>query len=122
ELDEALDLAAERASAMDSEEIMIGGGGEIYAQTIARARRLFITEVALDAEGEARFPPIDPHEWREVSRDKGERGPRDDADFALVSYERRGGTASRLKHLREAPNDQGDNARNKYAEGYKFTD
>ena len=62
---------------------------EIYAQTIARASRLFITEVALDAEGEARFPPIDPHEWREISRETGERGPRDDADFAFVSYERR---------------------------------
>jgi dihydrofolate reductase len=89
DLDAALDLAAERAGAMGADEIVIGGGAEIYAQTIARASRLFITEVALDAEGEARFPPIDPQEWREMSRETGERGLRDDADFAFVSYERR---------------------------------
>ncbi len=88
-LDVGLDLAAEHAHAMGADEIIIGGGGEIYAQTIARASRLFITEVGLDAEGEARFPPIDPHEWREIRRETGERGPRDDAGYAFVSYERR---------------------------------
>jgi dihydrofolate reductase len=89
DLNAALDLAAERARAMGADEVIIAGGGEIYAQTIGRASRLFITEVALDAEGEARFPPIDPERWREISRETGERGPRDDADFAFVEYERR---------------------------------
>ena len=89
-LDAALDLAAERAGVMGAGEVVIGGGGEIFAQTISRASRLFITEVALDAEGEARFPPIDPLKWREIGRETGERGPRDDADFAFVDYERRG--------------------------------
>jgi dihydrofolate reductase len=46
--------------------------------------------VGLDAEGEARFPTIDPHTWLETGRETGERGPRDDADFAFVSYSRRG--------------------------------
>jgi dihydrofolate reductase len=89
ELEPALELAAERARAMGADEIIVAGGAEIYAQTIARAERLFITEVALDAKGEARFPPIDPEQWREVGRAKGERGPRDEADFAFVEYERR---------------------------------
>ena len=88
-LDAGLDLGAERADAMGADEIIIGGGGEIFTQTIARANRLFITEVALDAEREARFPPIDPPAWREISRETGERGPRDDADFVFVGYERR---------------------------------
>jgi dihydrofolate reductase len=86
----ALELAAERARDMGADDIIIGGGGEIFTQSIARARRLFITEVALDAEGEARFPHINPQEWREISRATGERGARDDADFAFVEYERRG--------------------------------
>jgi len=84
----ALDLAAERARVMGADQIIVAGGAEIYAQTIDRASRLFITEVALDAEGEARFPPIDPLKWREVRREAGERGPRDEADFAFVEYER----------------------------------
>jgi len=85
----ALDLAHERARAMGADEIIVAGGAEIYAQTIARASRLFITEVALDPRGEARFPPIDPEQWREVRRAKGERSPRDDAGFEFVEYERR---------------------------------
>ena len=89
ELEAALDLAAQRAGAMGAEEIIVAGGAEIYAQTMARASRLYITEVALDAVGDARFPPIDPSQWREVRRRKGERGPRDEADFAFVDYERR---------------------------------
>jgi dihydrofolate reductase len=89
ELDAALDLAAERARAMGASEIIIAGGGEIYAETIAQAERLLITEVALDAKGETRFPPIDPGQWREVWRENGERGPRDEADFAFVEYERK---------------------------------
>jgi dihydrofolate reductase len=89
ELGAALDVAADRARAMGADQIIVAGGGEIYAQTIARAQRLFITEVALAAEGEARFPPINPREWRAVSRAKGERGPRDEADFVFVEYERK---------------------------------
>ena len=89
-LDAALALAGERARVLGADAAVIAGGAEIYAQTIAWARRLFITEVALDAEGEARFPPIDPAEWCEVSREAGQRTSRDEADFAFVEYEQRG--------------------------------
>jgi dihydrofolate reductase len=88
-LDAALTLAAERAAAMGADAIVIAGGGEIYARTIGRADRLAITEVALEPKGDARFPQIDPGVWREVRREQGERGPRDEADFAFVDYERR---------------------------------
>ena len=89
DLEAALELAAKRANVMGASEIIVAGGGEVYAQTIARAERLLITEVALDAKGETRFPPIDPGQWREVRRENGERGPRDEADFAFVEYERK---------------------------------
>jgi dihydrofolate reductase len=85
----ALDLGAERARAMGASEIVIAGGGEIYAEAIGRAERLFITEVALDAKGETCFPPIDPGQWREVRRERAERGARDEAEFSFVEYERR---------------------------------
>ena len=85
----ALDLASERAAALGADAIVVAGGAEIYAQTIGRADRLFITEVALAPSGEARFPAIDPGFWREVRRQQGDRGPRDEADFAFVDYERR---------------------------------
>ena len=88
-LETALALAAERAAVTGADAIVIAGGGELYAQTIDRAARLAITEVALEPQGDARFPPIDPAEWREVRREKGERGPKDEADFVFADYERR---------------------------------
>jgi dihydrofolate reductase len=88
-LEVALALAATRAEATGADAIVIAGGGEIFAQTIGRANRLFITEVALEPAGEVRFPAIDPKDWREVRREPGQRGPRDEADFAFVDYERR---------------------------------
>jgi dihydrofolate reductase len=87
-VEEALALAEERAAAMGADAIVVAGGGELYAQTIGRADRLAITEVALEPEGDVRFPPIDTALWREVSREPGERGPKDEADFAFVEYAR----------------------------------
>lgn len=91
-LDEALALAAERAAAMGADAVVVAGGGELFAQTIGRAARLAITEVALEPEGDVRFPPIDPAVWREVGREAGARGPKDEADFTFVEYERIGET------------------------------
>ena len=89
DVEQALTLARSAANAAGADEIIVAGGGEIYAQTIDRASRLHVTEVDLAPSGDARFPAIDPAVWREVSRRKGERGPRDEADFAFVEYERR---------------------------------
>ena len=88
-VDEALALAEAAALDAGADEIVVAGGGEIYAQTIGRASRLHITEVDCAPAGDAHFPPIDAGEWREVSRRQGERGPRDEAEFAFVEYERR---------------------------------
>jgi dihydrofolate reductase len=88
-LDAALALAAERAEALGADAVIIAGGAEIYGKTIDRADRLAITEVALAPEGDARFPRIDPGDWREARREPGVRGPKDGADFAFVDYERR---------------------------------
>jgi dihydrofolate reductase len=83
----ALDLA--KRLARPDVEIVSAGGGEIYAQTIGRADRLYLTEVDLAPEGDATFPRIDPNLWRETERKAGLRGERDEADFAFVTYERR---------------------------------
>lgn len=88
DLGAALDLADGRARAMGAQSVIIAGGAELYAQTIGLADRLAITEVALTPEGDAVFPPIDLARWREVRREEGVRGPKDEADFAFVDYER----------------------------------
>jgi dihydrofolate reductase len=90
DVDAALALAGEIAGEMKADEIMVAGGGEIYRQTIGRADRLYLTEVDLAPEGDAYFPAIDPAYWGEVSRERGVRTDRDDAEFTYVDYVRRG--------------------------------
>ena len=88
DIESALEIARQKARASGAEEIIIAGGGEIYAQTIDLAERLYITEVDLAPNGDIRFPQIDEARWREARREPGVRGARDDADFVFVDYVR----------------------------------
>jgi dihydrofolate reductase len=89
DVDAALALAEKIAEEMKADAVMVLGGGEIYRQTIARADRLYLTEVDLAPEGDAHFPAVDPAYWREVSRERGVRTERDEAEFVYVDYVRR---------------------------------
>lgn len=79
------DVARERMV----DEIMVIGGAEIYQAVMAKAERIYVTEVHARPEGDAVFPKIDPADWRETLRRRHEAGPRDDHDFSLVVLERK---------------------------------
>jgi dihydrofolate reductase len=70
-------------------EIAVIGGAEIYAQWMACADRLEITEVHARPDGDTRFPAVDPAAWEEVARERNPAGPDDSADFSYVTYRRR---------------------------------
>jgi dihydrofolate reductase len=89
DIEAALDHAQTIAMADKSPEVMIGGGGEIYAATIERADRLYITHVDLEPIGDTMFPPIDPTAWHVVDTPGVEPGPKDSATFRVKVYERR---------------------------------
>lgn len=67
-LDHAISVAKGMAVALEGEEIMIVGGAEIYRLAMAKANRLYITEVALSPHGDVFFPDFDVDQWREISR------------------------------------------------------
>lgn len=50
----------------DATEIMIIGGANIYAQSVGLCDRMYVTIVEYEAEGDARFPPIDWSAWRVI--------------------------------------------------------
>jgi dihydrofolate reductase len=75
-----------RRSAAD---IAVIGGAEIYAQWMACADRLEITEVHARPEGDTYFAAIDGADWEEVARLRNPAGPDDSADFSYVTYRRR---------------------------------
>lgn len=87
-IEEAIRLAGE------ADEIFVIGGAELYRQTLPLAQRLYLTEVAAEAQGDSFFPEIRPAEWRQVDRRVG-NAPTTAGDataqvptFDFVIYER----------------------------------
>ncbi len=66
-------------------EIMVIGGGEIYAQWMSRADRLEITEVHTEVAGDAVFKP-DLAGWEEVARIRNKAGPDDSCGLLLRDF------------------------------------
>jgi dihydrofolate reductase len=87
-LEAALEVAEGDALRRGAAAIMIGGGADIYAETIDMAARLEITRVHVRPEGDTMFPAIDPARWRETARAEYAAGADDEAPFTTLTYER----------------------------------
>jgi dihydrofolate reductase len=70
-------------------EIAVIGGAEIYAQWMATADRLEMTEVHAHPEGDTYLASIDAAQWEEVARLRNPASSGDSADFSYVTYRRR---------------------------------
>ena len=79
-LDEALTRCA------DAQEVFVIGGAELFALALPSVTRAFVTEIDLAVDGDVLFPALEPSQWREVSRRRGDSAPVHD----FVVYERRG--------------------------------
>ena len=88
DLEEAVSAARREAQATGVDEICLIGGARLYAALLDRTRRIYLTEVDLEPEGDAYFPDIDPKAWREVRCERVDPGPRDEAGFTLRVLER----------------------------------
>jgi dihydrofolate reductase len=70
-------------------EIMIIGGGEIYAQALLFADRVHVTEIDIEvADADAHFPPLDPAQWQEMARETHAQTGQVPG-YAFVTLERR---------------------------------
>ena len=76
----ALELAAAHTG-----DVMVIGGGEVYAQALPVADEQVITEVHLSPEGDARYPDFDRAQWRETRREPHEH---EGTRFDIVWWER----------------------------------
>ena len=86
--DEALQMAREQAADDGAEEVCVIGGAAIFEAALPRAKRLYITEVQADPEGDVSFPPLDETGWREVRREEHPAGPDDQYPFVFRVLER----------------------------------
>ncbi len=87
-LDEGLAAARESAERTGAGEIMVIGGEDVFREVLAQASRIYLTEVHASPEADTWFPDFDKREWRELSRERHEAGPRDEHAFSFVVLER----------------------------------
>jgi dihydrofolate reductase len=86
----ALEAARGDALRRGANAIAVIGGADLYAQCMALADRLVITQVHLRPSGDTKFPNIDPSTWSEAGRTEHQAEPGDEASFTVVEYVRIG--------------------------------
>lgn len=57
------------AVAGDAPEIMVIGGGVLFAETVSLAERIYLTVIDAEYDGDTWFPCIDTGEWNETFRE-----------------------------------------------------
>lgn len=82
-LQEAIKLCA------NDSEIFIVGGADIYAQSLAAADTLYITEIPRDVDGDAHFPAFDRNAWQETAREIRSQETPQPLQYHFVTYRRR---------------------------------
>ncbi|KGQ32780.1 dihydrofolate reductase [Gallibacterium genomosp. 2] len=58
------DLSQALALIKGENEVMIIGGGHLFAETLPIADRLYLTEIDAELQGDTFFPEIDPMVWK----------------------------------------------------------
>jgi dihydrofolate reductase len=88
DIDAAVAMAMGLAERARASEIAVIGGGEIFSALLARADRIYLTEVDLEVGGDTFFPALHPNEWRETEARTCPRGENDDAGFVVRTFQR----------------------------------
>ncbi|MDP9103438.1 MAG: dihydrofolate reductase [Pseudomonadota bacterium] len=86
---EAVSVAKEQAEEDGVDEICVIGGAALFELALPRAKRLYLTEVDAEVEGDVHFPPFDEGAWREVKREAYPAGEADQYAFVFRQLERR---------------------------------
>src|SRR5215510_10465940 len=85
---EAVQIAREQAEEDGRDEICVIGGASLFELALGRARRLYLTEVDAEVEGDVRLSSIDESKWREVRREAHPASDVDQHPFVFRVLER----------------------------------
>lgn len=81
-VDEALALA------QGDDEVFVAGGAEIYAQTMDRLNRLYLTRIERDFPGDTYFPQVDLSGWKLVEQEHHPASGPEALPYSFLTYER----------------------------------
>lgn len=73
----------------DEIEVFVIGGGQIYAEAMVKANRLYITHVEASLDADTYFPEINTTTWKEVTREEHTRDAQNPHDYAFSVWEKK---------------------------------
>ena len=86
---EAVQIAREQAAEDGASEVCVIGGADLFALALPKARRIYLTDIEADVEGDIFFPALDEKGWREVASEAHAAGPKDEYPFVFRTLVRR---------------------------------
>ncbi len=85
----SIEDAIAEAKKLNSEEVFIIGGGELYNITLPLADKLYITEVETEIEGDTFFNIDQPDRWLETERTVHQADDRHAFSYNFVNYKKK---------------------------------
>ena len=73
----------------NEEETFVIGGAMIYNIMMPYVKKMYVTEINKEFDGDAFFPRIDENTWKEVSREKGLKAAENNLDYDFIVDERK---------------------------------
>lgn len=86
---EAVQIGKEQAAEDGVEEVCVIGGAALFELAMPRAKRIYVTEVQAEVQGDVHFPAFDETAWTEVRREERPAGEGDDFPFVFRVLERK---------------------------------
>lgn len=87
-IEQAIQLAEQSEMGRVSGEVMICGGESVYKQFLTVARRMYLTFIDGDFDGDAYFPEFDKTEWKETQREAHQADEQNPYDYTFVIFEK----------------------------------
>ncbi len=89
EFSEAVEIAREQAEDDGRDEVCVIGGASLFELALTRARRIYITDIDAEIEGDVILKGFDESKWTEVRSKAYPAGEGDDYPFTIRVLERR---------------------------------
>lgn len=70
------------------EENFVIGGATMYKLLMPYAKKMYITEIDKEFDGDVYFPEINKDEWTVTNREKGPKDNENDFEYEYVTYKR----------------------------------
>lgn len=68
------------------EEAFVIGGGMIYSLLLPYAKKMYITKINADFDGDTFFPQVDYGQWKLVKHEKGIKNEKNPYDYEYITY------------------------------------